>query len=240
MSAKNPSLSCTLLATIFLMGACADGLTDLNENPNGPRDVPAGFLLSTAIYTGVVHLNAGLMTNHGAIWAQHLSQIQLPNADIGILGTGSMNYFWRWYYTEVLMETQTLLEKGMAEEHVNAEAVGRIWKSWVFHIVTDHWGDVPYSEALNCEENITPVYDAQSDIYAGLISDLEVGAALLSSSAQGFGAGDLIYANDFTRWRKFANSLRMRLAMRMSEADPSTVRSEFVEAHNGPFFGWLD
>lgn len=231
MPAINPALRRPLLAAILISGACGDGLTEVNENPNGPTDVPAEFLLSTVIYTGAYSINGALMYNHGAIWAQHFVQLQLPDSDLGILRISFLDYIWGWYFTDVLMETETLLQKGIAEEHVNAEAVARIWKSWVFHVVTDLWGDVPYSEALRLPQISTPVYDSQSDIYAGLISDLEVGAALLNSSAPGFGGGDLLYSNDFIKWRKFANSLRMRLAMRMSEVAPERARSEFVRAN---------
>lgn len=236
VSAFSPALRRPLVAAIFFLGGCGDGLTDINENPNGPTDVPAEFLLSTVIYTGVSPLNGALMFNHGAIWAQHLVQIQLPDSDLGIPRLSFSNYIWSWYFTDVLMETQTLLQKGKEEGHVNAEAVGRIWKSWVFHVVTDLWGDVPYSEALRLPRISTPAYDPQSAIYAGLISELEIGAALLSSGAQGFRDGDLIYSNDFTKWRKFANSLRMRLAMRMSEVDPATARSEFAKANDAGGF----
>jgi len=73
-------------------------------------------------------------------------------------------------------------------------------------------------------------------VYAGMLRDLTAGAALVSDGAPGFGAGDILYSNDFTKWRRFANSLRMRLAMRMAEVDPGTAQTEFVAAHNAGGF----
>jgi hypothetical protein len=96
---------------------------------------------------------------------------------------------------------------------------------------------VPYSEALRGDEGIrTPAYDAQRDIYVGLLQSLGAAAGMLQPGGPGFGTGDILYGDDMTGWRRFANSLRMRLAMRLSEADEATARTHFQAAWNaGPF-----
>lgn len=235
---KSKSIVATLLVGLGLAAAaCSDGLTDVNNDPNAPTAVPAEFLLPSAIQAGVDNaFSAGEMLQHSAIWAQQFAQIQYPDEEQGNVRASRMDAYWDGYYQGPLNDIQSVINIGIEENHVNAEGVGRIWKSWLFSMVTDLWGDVPYSQALQGMENTTPTYDSQSDIYAGLLADLEAGAGLLNAGAQDFGSGDILYANDFAKWKKFANSLRMRLAMRMSGVNPSGAQSAFVAAYNAGGF----
>jgi hypothetical protein len=237
---KNKSrvaFSALLVGLVFAAVACSDGLTDLNENPNGPTAVPVEFLLPTAIQGAVGNAwGSGQSLSHTSIWPQHTVQIQYPDEERGIVRPSTMDGYWSGYYTGSLKDIQTVIDIGVETEHVNAEGVGRIWKSFVFHILTDYFGDVPYSDALNGEENTLPVYDAQADIYDGMLADLTAGVGMLNASAQTFGGGDLLYANDMAAWRKFGNSLRMRLAMRLSEVDPATAQAQFTAAYNAGGF----
>jgi hypothetical protein len=92
--------------------------------------------------------------------------------------------------------------------------------------VTDAWGDVPYSEAFaGLQGNRTPAYDPQEEIYRDMLSTLETAVQNIDPSITGdrfrLGGADLLFNDDLTKWRRFANSLRLRLAMRVSEAAPS-------------------
>ena len=230
----------TLVAgVVFALAACDSGLTEVNQDPNAPTDVGAQFLLPQSIRSPVERaFGGGQMLSHTAIWPQHAVQIQYPDEEEGIVRASRMQTYWNDYYRNPLKDIQTVIEKGQESGSGNVEGVGRIWKSWVFHLVTDLWGDVPYSEALTLGKEggtTTPTYDTQSDVYAGLLADLAAGASLLGSGAD-FGSGDILYGNDFTKWRKFANSLRMRLAMRLSEVDPTAARAEFVAAYGAGAF----
>jgi hypothetical protein len=224
-------------------GACADGLTEANENPNAPTDVGAQFLLPQAIRSGVERtFGAGLHLSHTAIFPQHAVQIQYPEEEQGNVRSDGMQGIWDGFYAVELKDIQLVIAKGQEAGRPNIEGVGLIWKSWAFHIVTDLWGDIPYSEALRGEEGLTtPVYDMQRDVYLGLIQSLEDGVAMLDAAGAGFGSGDILYDNDFDKWRRFANSLRMRLAMRLSEVDEATARAEFQAAYTaGPFLSNAD
>jgi len=106
-------------------------------------------------------------------------------------------------------------------ELVNKGAIARIMKVWAFAKVTDTYGDIPYTESnLPPEEVIfTPKYDSQQSIYADFFKELKEAAAALDPAKESFGSADLIYQGDVEKWRKFANSLRMRLALRVRYAD---------------------
>ena len=233
---RNKIASAALLVGLVWAVTACDNLTEINEDPNAPTDVGPQFLLPQAIQASVQQaFGTGQMLQHFSIWSQHFVQLQYPDEELGEVRSSRMEAYWNGYFIGPLKDIQTVIDKGVETGSPNAEAVGRIWKAWIYHLVTDLWGDAPYSEALDVE-NFTPAYDTQQAIYTAMLSELTAGAALLAVGGTGFGAGDLIYGNDFAAWRLFANSLRMRLAMRLSGVDAATAQAEFVAAFNAGGF----
>ncbi len=232
MSRIKLALVALVVSLVWAAGAC-ESLTEVNENPNAPSDVSAGLLLPNAIRLAVEDVyGTSQYFSHTGIWPQQIVQIQYPDEEEGLIRPARMEAYWTDFYADELMDIQTVLHKGVESGDANVEAVGRIWKTWIFHIVTDMWGDVPYSEAHYGADNTTPAYDRQADIYAGMLADLTTAAGMLQNpDASDFGGGDLIYGSNFEAWRRFANSLRMRLAMRLSEVDAATARAEFAAAY---------
>lgn len=227
-----------LTAIAWSLSACED-LTSLNENPNAPDDVSAEFVLPQAIRTGVTaSFGAGMMLSHTALWPGHVAQIQYAEQgeDTGVVRTENMNTFWSNYYTLPLGNSQVVVDKGRETGVANHEAIGLIWRSWTYHQISDLWGDIPYSEALDGIENSRPVYDSQEDVYKALIEDLAEAVALLNPGGPTFESADLLYGGDVENWRRFANSLRMRLAMRMVNKDPAAAEAAFVAAYNAGGF----
>jgi hypothetical protein len=221
-----------LVGMVIGLGACNEDLTEINLNPNAPTDVGPEFLLPQSIRSGVeATFGGGQMLSHTAIWPYQGVELQYPDEEEGIVRASRMQGYWNGYYAGPLTDIQTVINKGVESGNGTVEGVGRIWKSWLFHLVTDFWGDVPYSEALQGAENTTPAYDAQQAIYQGLIQDLTDGANMVGSGTTSFGAGDILYGDDMQAWRRFANSLRMRLAMRMSEVDPAGAQAAFSAAY---------
>lgn len=221
-----------LAGMVLAVGACDEGLTEINENPNAPTDVGAQFVLPQALRSSVeATFGGGQMLSHTAIWPQQGVQLQYPDEEEGFVRASRMQGYWNNYYAGALADLQVVIDKGAESGSGNIQGVGLIWKSWVFHLVTDLWGDVPYSEALRADEGITlPVYDPQEQIYEGMIQTLSDAVGMLGGGSD-FGAGDLLYGNDMTKWRRFANSLRMRLAMRMSEVSPAAAQAAFAAAY---------
>lgn len=231
------------LAGLVWTAAACDDLTGLNNNPNSPDDVGAEFLLPQAIRSGATtSFGATMMLSHTGIWNGHVVQIQYPDEETGLVRPENMNAFWQQYYTGPLADIQSVIEKGRASNAPNQEAVGLIWRSWVFHQVTDLWGDIPYSQALAGRDQTRPAYDPQDQVYTGLIADLATGVGLINPSGSaapgngGFGSGDILYNNDWAKWRRFGNALRMRLAMRMVNRNAAAAQAAFVAAHNAGAF----
>jgi hypothetical protein len=232
-----------VVGAVLLAGACDSGFTDINTNPNAPTDVPAQYILPQAIQT-TVGTGAPIGAHqygYGSTWsvlefaglfAQHWAKIQYTDEDMYLLRDGVIENLWTVQYANSLKDWQAIVDKGVETGLVNQEATGRTMKAFNFHFVTDIWGDVPYSEALqgDGETKVTaPAYDPQSAIYADMVAQLGTAVGMFNPGAPGWGTADLMYGGDIAAWARFANSLRLRLGMRMVNS-ASTQARQAVEA----------
>ncbi|MBC6491472.1 SusD/RagB family nutrient-binding outer membrane lipoprotein [Flavihumibacter stibioxidans] len=131
---------------------------------------------------------------------------------------------WLPQYTEVVPQLRTLLKETDAASAENALA--NIWWVWSFHRITDYYGPIPYFQAG--EPLNTIPYDAQDKIYDDFFKRLNASIDVLKSntSATPYGNFDLIYSGNVAKWLKFANTLKLRLALRVSKADPARAKAE--------------
>lgn len=236
-----------VLALALAVGACGEDLTEVNQNPNGPLDVPAQNLLAHALEDA---LDGSLVYNFNLdlteLWVQHFAEIQYAEEDVFQFRSQSVNGDWTEWYHDVLMDLERIIEKNEASESPNANqvAVANIAQSWAYGIMTDLWGDIPYSQALTGHEEdgtVTPVYDSQADIYAGILSSLETAAGNIGTGVERtLSDGDLLYGGDMDGWRLFANSLRLRYAMHLADVDPATAQSVAADAVSDGVFTSAD
>ncbi|HEX7119063.1 MAG TPA: SusD/RagB family nutrient-binding outer membrane lipoprotein [Longimicrobiales bacterium] len=230
-----------VVALALAAGACDQGWTDLtsvNENPNQPAEVPAPLVFTEGIQEAVDELlGNGLNMDYGEHLAQHTAEIAYSEEDIYQYRNTEIDGRFREAYAEYLMDFQEVILQGRAKQLPNVEAGGLIMQSWVMHNLTDIWGDLPYSEAFqgNAETpNITPAYDTQEEIYTALLANLTTAVGLIDTGSDPFGSQDLIYQGDMAAWQKFANSLRLRLAMRLADVAPEVAEAEFQAALDAP------
>ena len=215
-----------LAAALVASGTACGNLTEINTNPNGPVDVPPPSILGNGIQqvVDVVDGVNSLNIRGGGLWVQYYSEIQYRDEDKYIVRPGTSGG-WE-LYRGALEDFQRMIDKGVAANTPNWAAVGRIMKSYTFGAMTDAMGDIPYSEALKGNANLTPKYDTQHDIYTALFVDLTTASQQIDPAGIGFPSGDLLYAGDMTGWRKFANSLRLRLAMHLTKVDATAAAAQ--------------
>ena len=178
-----------------------------------------------------------------SLFVQHFARIQYAGTDRYDLGTDYGNSAWHEFWTLTgdppngnFVLAQHLLDGAVAIGDVNQTAVAMILKAYTAHNLTDMYGDVPYFQAVlggTDEAVIRPVYDAQSAIYDDLFVQLTAAVAMINTGATGFGGGDKIYSGDMDKWRRFGNSLRLRLAMRISDVNPGKAATEAAAAVAG-------
>lgn len=222
-----------LVLLAVLLASCGDSLTEVNENPNAPTDVGAAFILPAAIQSAADEaLNYGMDLGVTSLWVQHVARLQYGTTDRYNLDVDFSDGSWEDFWLGAQAEAREVIRRGAEAENPNQQAVGMILRSWIYQTMTDLWGDIPYSQAMSAEGEdgtTSPAYDAQEEIYAGLLQDLKDATALMDGTPA-FGAEDLLYQGRMQAWRRFANSLRLRLAMRLSEVAPGIAATEAAAA----------
>lgn len=239
------SLRLAAAGAVFLGAiACdADRLTRVNEDPNNPSSAPpeAVFTYASRI-TAQRWFGSNPMNMRGPVLtAQHLAQVQYPDEDsyLRLDGTVTDGSF-IFTYAQELKNFQAVIEAGKESNQPLLWGPAQVMRSLVFGYVTDVWGDVPYSQALQGDADeavIQPAYDPQKDIYTGLFRDLSEAVSAIAAapgSAVTLGAADPIYSGNSLRWQRFGNSLRARHAMRLSNVDAAKGRTELNAAMSAP------
>jgi hypothetical protein len=223
-------LSLLLAVAVLLIGlpACDAGFEELNQNPNAPENVPPAFVLPRAQQTTADRLYSmsGMNGYIGGIWAQGIAKIQYTDEDrYDFSGRVALvNNLWTSFYAVTLEDLRQVAMMGEERGDPNITAIAEIMMAYNFQQITDLWGDVPYEEALLAAEEALPSYTPQAQIYAGLIRDLDRAIGMVTAGTP-FGSADLVYQGNMDRWVRFANSLKLRIAMRMSETNEAAARS---------------
>ena len=234
-----------LLAVVISTAGCDEmsNLTDINENPNAPTSLAPTFVLPSLV-RGLANELVGennIDLPSASLFVQHNARIQYAGTDRYDLGTDYGSGYWGSYYSlsgdppnGVFVLASHLLESALALNPADANkvAVARILKAYAVHNLTDMYGDVPYTKAVQGAAetpNIRPKYDTQQSIYASLFSELAAATSSITSGS-GYTSGDLVFGGDMAKWKAFGNSLRLRLAMRLSEVDAATAQSEAAAA----------
>lgn len=223
-----------VLALAVAAAACDKGLTNINVDPNNPPSAAATAILPEAQQSAV---NRALGSNFNltmfGLWAQSFAKVQYIDEDKYALRSTTIDAHWSGFYAGPIMDFGRIINQADSTHRPNLAAVATIMQQWTFQIVTDTWGDVPYSEALQGVANVHPKYDAQKDVYYGMMAKLAAASSSITPSAGLFGSADdadEIYGGDMAEWRKFANSLRLRMAMRISNVDPTKAAAEAAAA----------
>ena len=229
-----------LLVIVVAFGSCDDGFEELNVNPTKPTQLdPSTKLTYIQLYTGGSSYVAYLFWNmiHLMPNVQHLNNTHY--GPIFNYKEGHTHWLFEEQYSTTVKNVVDLIAQLEASDSPTAAAdlaIARIQKVLIFSRLTDAYGDIPYSEAgQGFLQGIRfPKYDKQSDIYADMLATLESSAATLSSGGENsYGSADLLYAGDNEKWVKFANSLMLRLAMRMVNVDNAGAQAWATKAING-------
>lgn len=231
-----------LTAFIGLFVSCSSDITDLNEEAKRPATTKAEYLFTNAQKTLVDQMvNTSVNQNVFRLFSQHWTETTYPDESQYDITTRTIpDFHFATLYRDVLAdfkEANRLLDletPATAEETAilaNKKAVLDILTAYSYSVLVDTFGDVPYSEALDIQAHPLPAYDDSQTIYKDLITRLTADVASLTAN-DSFGSADLIYGGNTAKWAKFANSLRLKLAVNMIDVDAAYGQSEASKAAN--------
>jgi len=238
MHMKRTILACVGAASaVFVTGCNADKLTAANNNPNSPVDAPSTALFTSAARNGVGRWENGVGGTRYGFLSQHLAEVQYPDDDAYIrLKASSTSGLFNASYSNELEDLEIVRRRGVAASDPGLWGPATVLQTWEFGVLTDVFGDIPYSQAFKADSGIlTPAYDTQQSIYADIFARLtSASTALGGTSSNSLGSADPIYGGAPKQWQKFANSLRARHAMRLVNTDPTTANTQLTAALSNP------
>lgn len=216
---KRANRSIAVLVTALVLGASAcESFDDLVADPNRPTAVNPSLLLTdieVAAFRDQVSLGAALASRY-AVFTDGV------NAD--------QYYGWNRAGFGPYDRLRSVARMTMEAERTETPsyvAVGKFFRAYYLTQLTQTFGDVPYSEALNADERVfAPVYDPQADVYAGILDELDEANDMLAAET-GEVLGDVIYGGDLLSWRKLINSFQLRILMGLSAKQGNDVAGRF-------------
>lgn len=213
------------------LSACDKGLEAINENPNASESVSPEFLFSSVLINTAYDYQREAYWEEPASAGRYITLVRNEGNDRFDWGPRS----WDNYY-ERLSANREMMEQAEIMQQPQYIATGKVLEAFNFAYITDLYGDAPYSEALRLRnENIShPKYDRQQDIYPALLNTLKEANDELASLSEGVEPkADPMYGGTGLKWRKLANSLRLRMLLRISRHYPSAF-ADMQEILNDP------
>ncbi len=227
------------IAFSLMIAGCTKDFEELNTDPNRPKQITPGVMLGQLQYRIV---NSSMQAARG--FTHQLMQVDAPRVSAG--GGGLHRYVvnpgagvWSNFYN-YMTDIEDIYRISDALKENNYKAIALIYRSWAYSILTDLYGDVPFSQATKAAEgNFQPAFDKQKDIYLKILADLEEANTLFNTTAALTYGGDLVYnANTASggsnpgmiKWKKFCNSLRLRLLLRLSKRNGEINVNEQIAA----------
>ncbi len=221
-----------LLAAVVLT-SCNDQLDEINENPNATEKPLPAYLLTGSLKRGAdLYWGSNSSFNSSLLFVQHWAKIQYTEPDrYEFSNTATeMTSLWNTGYASLITDLNTIIDSPEEQVDSNYKGAALTLRSWVFLLLTDVYGDIPYKQA---GQSITPAYDTQKDVYTGLLEDLSQAQSLLNASSTNI-EGDVVYDGDISKWKKFINSLRLRIALRIADREPELAKQTIVNTVNDP------
>lgn len=243
MKNKIIKLSLGFVLSAMLFSSCTKNFEELNTDETKLStldNASLDYVFSAAQYRGIFGPNQSVLRAgafqvfenlYADLQAQYFATTALNfesdrNVMVGNWLTSSWSHFYGNAYPQLHVVLENTKPGGKFADPIKY-AIANVWKVYIFMPVTDYWGAIPYSEAGNGKNEV--LYDSQEDIYNDFLKILKESTTTLgaySGTAKFFEKGDLIYGGDAKKWLKLCNTLRLRIALRISKVNPTLAKTE--------------
>ena len=224
------SAVCLLTVLSLTITGCKDFL-DVNDNPNLSETAEPKLLLPSS--QGAIALVLG---NHfqvyGGIWNQYWTQnfgnSQFKSIEQYIVQGSDFDRPWSTLYADAMQNLQLIIDQKGVVKYKQYAAIALILKAYDLQLLTDAFGDIPLKDAMKGESegNLSPGYDSQKEVYDSIFAIIEEGKALIDPESEFLpGSEDLIFEGDMDQWTLFANTLKLRAYLRLSEVDAAKAQA---------------
>jgi len=225
---------------VFLMFSSCTKLEDLNVNTKDPTNVPGESLFTGAQVALVDEMvTPNVNQNIFRMFVQQWTETTyIDEANYDITTRPIPGNFWNVLYRDVLMnlkesaavmqETGTLPGDG-PEVLENKLAIVEVMTVYTYSVLVETFGDVPYSQALD-PAIVLPAYDDGLSIYKDLLDRLSKAISAMDVTSGSFGGTDNMYSGDVAMWYKFANSLKLRMAIVLADVEPTLAATAAEQA----------
>lgn len=236
MNFKQSYIILLLVASALFFGACSDEyLENLNTDPSKAATIDPNAQLTTAQLQTYGDLGmVEIYRNYHYAFSQHLmgSWNTTNYGGRHTIDNNEMSRIWTSFYPNAIKNlTDGMVRTAEDPDKVNIHSALRIYRVYMMSLITDIYGDAPYSEAGlgYLDSKFNPRYDTQEEIYMDFFKELSEAVAAFDNSKDQI-TGDVIFDGNLGQWKKLANSLRLRFAMRISDVAPEKAREEFETA----------
>ncbi|MBB6612247.1 SusD/RagB family nutrient-binding outer membrane lipoprotein [Pontibacter sp. Tf4] len=224
-----------VIATLAGLTACDDFL-DVNDDPNNPPTSSPELTLPAG-QGELAYVLGNQFQFLGNFFAQHWTQAGAANQycsldEYEITSSAYDARVWGELYAGALNDFRFVSQQALADEQPNYAAIGQIMEVYTMQVITDAWGDVPYSASLEGLSNLNPEYEPQEQIYTDLIARLDSAIALIDPSGETPGDDDLVYGGNMNLWTKFANTLKLKIYLRQAYVRPDVAQSGIQEMYS--------
>lgn len=206
-----------LAFSLLTLSVSCEKFEEMNENPNEPAEVSTNVLLPSAIRQSVnTHVTESFLLGN------NIAQLTAKTlrTEVDDYRWNAFPTVWEGFYKS-LTDIVVIERKAVEDGNEVLEGAIIVLKSWIFSNLTNSYGDIPYTSAINgFDSEFTPEYDLQEDIYADLLDELSRANTLLASGNGVIGSGDILLGGDANHWIRFCNSLRLRLLMTANNQIP--------------------
>ncbi|MBC7904841.1 MAG: SusD/RagB family nutrient-binding outer membrane lipoprotein [Gemmatimonadaceae bacterium] len=237
-----------ILAILVLSAglSCTKNLTKLNDDPKNPKEAPSyAFLTNAERRLSDVLASSNTNVNIYRLIVQHWQQTQYTDESNYDLGTRAINdNIWDILYRDVLndlKEAKKLIPEDVADVNVqkNQLAIAELLQVYAYYYLVTTYGNIPYSESLDVSKPF-PKYDDAKIIMADLITRLDAATATITTNAASFGSADIIYGGNTSKWKKFANSIKLKIALTIADDDAAKAKTAVETAVTAGVFTSAD
>ncbi len=234
----NKSIVAATFAAMIGLTSCEKDFLDVNVNPNTATTSTPELVLPSGM--GAVAYTLGNQFQFiGNFWSQHWTQSyaasQYKAIDRYQITTSTGDRPWQYLYAGALNDFKYVSDQASEGDSSNYAAIADIMSAYTYQILVDGWNDVPFSEALQGSNNFNPKYDPAENVYKELIPMIDRGLAKIKTGPGTVvpGNDDLIFQGNMGRWRKFANTLKLKIYLRQWYADEAYARTGITQLYAG-------